>query len=368
MFICSVYCHPWDLLDETIDTVLDTLQGRIGAGSLTLLVVCDEAREIFRPHARAQPRVLSSTGGVYFAPDAQRYSSSRLAPPLASETRRRNLLALAGEQCSARGLDLRAAVKPWRSVRLASRHPECAKKDLCGHASLGALCPYNPDVRAYLLGLAGDLSADDNLGAIVLDLADLTPGAGPSFVPPSCDRAAALLLDLCFCESCLQQAAGSNVDGEAALRTAGQRLEQSCAQGPGALRTEEGPPLQRYRAWTHTRLCELLRDFRRAAGKPVVLHDPGLVLADTPLEGLADQVLVDAGQASRRHDLSVPPEFAWRFDESPPQEAAALIQQAAGAANLGVTSLTMIHYGAICEWQFDWIRQAVRHGRRLQAG
>src|SRR5262245_51135611 len=104
MFSCHVHCQPWDLLSEGVDAVLDLIQGQMGAGGLTVPVVCGGTPPVFRPHAQALPRVLHSSGGVYFNPQAQRYRISRIDPPLASEVRRRDLLAMACERCADRGL------------------------------------------------------------------------------------------------------------------------------------------------------------------------------------------------------------------------------------------------------------------------
>ena len=230
MFTCHLVCYPWDLLDEGIDDVLDHLQDQIGATGLSLVAACDEITQ-FRPHAAAEPKIYTSTGGVFFQPSADKYEATRLKPPAWDQHRKMDTVAKIASHCAARQLDLRLSVSPFRSHRLVAKHADVACKNAYHIASKCSMCLTNADVQEYLLSLVRDLSEYDDASAIVFDEVQWPSATDP--IPyvqalATLDRGEVALLNICFCESCLQAADRAGGDGQAAMKQTRSLLDRLC--------------------------------------------------------------------------------------------------------------------------------------------
>lgn len=395
MFTCQIHCHPWDLLDEGVDEVLDRLQGQVGATGITLITAGDEI-ELFRPHPGAEPRIYRSSGGVYFQPSEQIYQATRLKPPVWEQHRKMDVLGKISEHCADRQLDLRASISPLSCKRLVSKHPEAACKNAYGIASRSAICPLNPDVGEYLLSLVRDLSGYDDVSAIVLDEIQRPPATDPaSYVQALAmfDAEAVILLNLCFCESCLQAADRAGVDGQAALRCTQSVLDRLCREEAAEDRSMAdlmagNQPIDQYLNWADAAWFELLGRIKDVSSKALILNcasvDSRLLdLSMAPdLFGFADTMIIDTedlesilsalSQGEVLSGLVTPAsvrqmELLLQMDEGSIDEAPEVVRQLTFAAEAGAAGVNVIHYGAILERQFDWIRQGLRNARRMAA-
>ncbi len=389
MFTCHIYCYPWDLLDEGIDEVLDRLQDRVGATGLTLVTASDEIEQ-FRPRPGVEPRIYRTTGGIYFQPNDQNYQATRLKPPVWEQHRKMDVLARISEHSADRRLDLRLSISPFCSRRLVNKHPEVACKNAYGIASRGVMCPVNPDVREYLLSMVRDLAAYDNASAIVLDEVQTPAATDPlPYVQALAmfDSDVTTLLNICFCESCLQAADRSGVDGQAALRCTRSvldRLSQETTPEDWTMveRVEANPPIAQYLNWADSSLLDLFKRLTEVSSKSVILnfHNAGRSFADMhiapDLFAVADKIIVDAadmegiiGELSRGEapaPASVQQmELLLGMDEGSIDEAPEVVRQLTWAAEAGAAGTTVTHYGALFEHHLDWIHQGLRNARRL---
>ncbi len=393
MFACHIRCYPWDLLDEGLTDVLDCLRDRIGATGLTLIVATDEMEQ-FRPRFGVEPRIYRATGGVYFLPNEEKYQATRLKPPVWEQHRKMDVLAKVSEECASRQLDLRVSINPLLCRRLVGKHPEAACKNAYGIATRNALCPGNPDVRQYVLSLVGDLSGYDDVSAIVIEDVQRPPATDPGPHVQALamfDTDVADLLNVCFCESCLQGAERDGIDGQAALRCVRSALDRlSSRVNPQgwtlADLLADNPSIAHYIAWADAVYLDLLKRLQEVSSKSIVLSFRNAPKTFVELEhapdlfALADRITVDAEDLEGVIDeLSRGDRFAGvltpasvknmdlllRMDEGSIDEAPEVVRQLTWAAEAGAGGTTVSHFGAILDHQLDWLHQGLRNARRV---
>ncbi len=393
MFACHMRCYPWDLLDEGLTDVLDCLRDRIGATGLTLIVATDEMEQ-FRPRSGVEPRIHRTTGGVYFLPNEQKYQATRLKPPVWEQHRKMDVLAKVSEECAGRQLDLRVGLSPLLSRRLVSKHPEAACKNAYGIASRNALCPGNPDVRQYVLSLVGDLSGYDDVSAIVLEDVQRPSATDPAPHVQALamfDTDVADLLNVCFCESCLQGAEHDSIDGQAALRCVRSALDRLSTRAIPQDWTladllSDNPSIAQYITWADAAHLDLLARLREVSSKSIILsfrnapqtfveleHAPdlftladGITLDAEDLEGVIDELSRGDRFAGTLTPASVKNmDLLLRMDEGSIDEAPEVVRQLTWAAEAGAGGTTVTHFGAILDHQLDWLHQGLRNARRV---
>lgn len=223
-----MYVYPWDLEEEGATAVLPRLRD-IGIDAISL-AVSYHAGKFVRPHAPRRHVYFPEDGTIYFVPDASRYGS--IKPLLNSCVGTYDPL----RELARHGADLR--VTAWtvglHNTPLGTAHPSLVVRNCFGDPLWNSLCPSQPDVRAYLVGLCADLAANQPLAEIAIEtpgwqayrhghhhefeLLDLTPRAQ-------------ILLGMCFCDACCAEARKAGIDGDALRRRAVDELEKFFADG-----------------------------------------------------------------------------------------------------------------------------------------
>jgi hypothetical protein len=221
----AAYLFAHDLLDETVEVVLDRLQ-RASLDGAILAAAYHHSRDIL-PHNPVRKLVYLEGGTIYFQPELARYSDGPLRPHVAQIAGQLDPLALLREAGERRGMKVSAWLVLLHNSRLAFATPECATQTAFGDRLLNTLCPANPAVRAYALALAGDVARYE-LESIKLESLSYMPfdhgyHHERSFVPLSPNIR--FLLGLCFCQNCLVHAASMNIDGERVRRHVIQLVE-----------------------------------------------------------------------------------------------------------------------------------------------
>jgi hypothetical protein len=218
-------------VDEGLDTVLDNLSDRAGLGGVTLAAAYHHGRDIF-PHNPSRKVHFLEGGAVFFRPDRRRYG---LLQPLASKlVEGSDVLADLCQAASNRSLRVRAWTVFLHNYTLGEANPECASRNAFGDAHLTDLCPANPDVRAYVRALSGDI-ASKGVRCVVaesLHYHGLEHGFHHERYFIELGALGRYLLGLCFCEHCLAAARGRGVDGERVLAEARRELERRFAAQP----------------------------------------------------------------------------------------------------------------------------------------
>jgi len=212
----SIFAFATDLADEGVEPVLRNVQERGGLSGITPAFVYHAARDVF-PHNPRRKVQLLDRGEFWFRADHGRYQGLRIQPRVAALVAERDVLEETCRAAAARGLGVNA----WTVFLHLDRpgeYPDCAPENAFGDRYAGDLCPANPDVRAYVRAVVGDVCRYEIATVLAESLHYHVLEHGHHheryFVALS-DRAR-FVLGLCFCEHCLAAAARAGVDGAAA--------------------------------------------------------------------------------------------------------------------------------------------------------
>ena len=370
--------HPSDVLDAGVDFVLDRVCGELGATGLAVWAALPATNRLcVRQDAACFD---SSPGGLLFAPQVRHYQASRLKPIVAQDAKGRDPLARIAAACDERSTPLRVCVSATRTGLLAARHSEMAAKSFLDVASQKSLCPANPDVGAYLVGLARDLSESHHLAGV--HFADFTIHWSEAFDPTletgvEVADVVRTLLSVCFCESCRQAAGAAGVEFEPALALVKAVVEKGLAGSLGSdvcLKSilADGEPLAKYLNVQADVLSTLLARIRDACSCDLILDrrfNPPIADAvpnvdmsipaavATSVDALHDAATV-ACFAARRNEIR----FTTRALATAP--ASQVVTTMGDVARAGFAAIVLDDYGLLPETTFDAIRQGIRFARR----
>jgi hypothetical protein len=370
--------YPWDLIDEGVEVVLDRLHGEVGITGLSLWVAAPPITQL-RVHD-VEPRVFRTRGGLFFQPSDEHYSGTRCKPILSGWLKGRNPLAKAAEDCAERAIELRAIISASATGRIAQRHPEMACKNVYGAESHSSVCPANPDVQAYLCGLAADLSSSYSLAALTVAdfrLAWQEAWEADLRMAASLGNVERLLLGTCFCESCHQKAAVAGVDVPSVGRSVKLVLER-CLEGSAGPRQDLGAlladnePLAAYFRWRTDELSTLLRRMKAACRCELLLARTLKAPEREQLEGFdlgipdgvvtrleaPNQIESVSTSGGRRSELWLPASFAVGPHVA---ELVGLLDQ---AVKLGFSAAEIDNYGVLPESALTPVKQTIRFARR----
>ncbi len=222
-----MYVFVEDLRDEGVDVVLDRIT-ELGVAGVTVAAAVHQITDV-TPHGAS--RVTVRHDGVHFPPPPELFG--RLSPPVQAGADDKVLDDLRAA-CRAKGLAFHGWAVFLRSPTLGALHPEVTVRNCFGDRSAPAdLCPANPDVRAYAVGLARAV-ARQGVDSVVADSLHFAAfAAGRSYIPLG--PMDAFLLGLCFCHHCLLRATQLGVNAEVA--------REECARIVGGV-LDGDPPAQ----------------------------------------------------------------------------------------------------------------------------
>lgn len=240
----SIFAFATDLHDEGLEAVLDNVQHRAGLGGVTVAAAYHEGRDVF-PHNPVRRVRFLEEGAIFFPPDPARWQGLRLRPPVSEVAGVFPELIAAAER---RGLKVHAWTVFLHNGALARAHPECAPENAFGDPHVTELCPANPDVRAYVRALAGDIA---RLGVSMIVAESLhyhllEHGYAHERYFIQLGPRARYLLAVCFCRHCSAAARGRGVDAEGVRRLARQELERVFAGGAEPDGELEREPLEAF--------------------------------------------------------------------------------------------------------------------------
>ncbi|MCO6439199.1 MAG: hypothetical protein J5J06_19075 [Phycisphaerae bacterium] len=364
--------HPWDLVDEGIDPVLDRLRGEIGVSGVTLSMGVSPMTQLRR--RAIAPRVMRSQGGLLFSPREEFYETTRLRPGVSTALRRKVTPVEMAERCLERSLAVRASIHATTLGRVLSKYPDAGCRNALDDRSALSLCPANPDVQALLSGLVADVGSQWPCDGIVLHDFRMCwaeadqPGALGGGNP---DPTIRTLLGQCFCESCLRSAGEAGVDALSARRLV-QTLIDKVWQSPG----KPVPPFQELvagyeilhgmEAWRTQALGTLAEKLASAASCPLVFvvnernaNPPGVEAngafrAVSSLHGGEEP----KGEADPGEELMLEDDYAMQVVSA---DVVAVVQRATRA---GYAAIHLGNWGSLSDAALTGIKQAIRYARR----
>ncbi len=213
----ALWIYPWDILDAGIDETVRRARDEWGLTSLSLAASYHSAKFLL---PRRSERKVFLTGGsaVYFRPDDTAYAGTSLRPVVAPDDSLLDVLDQTADACQRHGLTLRAWTVGLHNSRLGETAPRVVSENVFGDRFIWALCPANPEVRRYVIGLLRDLATNHALDAIDLESVGyhgLAHGHHHELIGISYGPVEEMLLSLCFCESCRQRAGEAGIDADA---------------------------------------------------------------------------------------------------------------------------------------------------------
>ena len=210
----SIWIYPWDMMDEGIEPVLNTILERGGIHGINIAMHYHSGMFLL-PH-NPRHKLYYPTPGVYFEPDTKRYAGQKMQPiinPLASSSFLKSLR----KETKSRGMEMSAWSVCLHNSGLGATYPENTMQTAFGDRFINQLCPANPDVRSYVIALIGDLLNRDFDRVLVesLEYMSLRHGYHHEVIGVPLTPYIEWLMGLCFCKHCRQGSARAGVDVDA---------------------------------------------------------------------------------------------------------------------------------------------------------
>ena len=228
-----MFAFASDLRDEGLETVLHNVGERAGLGGVTLAAAYHHGRDIF-PHNPARKVHFLDGGAVFFQPDLARYRGLTLQPRVSRLAQESDVLTELSRRSRARSMRVRAWTVFLHNYALGEARPECACRNAFGDPHLTDLCPANPEVRAYVRALSGDIAAH-GAGAVVaesLHFHGLEHGFHHERYFIQLGSLGRFLLGLCFCEHCMAAARSRGVHADRLRDAVRRELDRRFAHPP----------------------------------------------------------------------------------------------------------------------------------------
>ena len=208
----SSHVFASDLIEEGYGTVLNRLHDA-GLTGVVFAGTYHHARDIF-PHNPIRKVGFHDGGTTYFRPDPARYSGLRIQPQPSVLTREGDPLGRLLDEARNLGMDVRVWTNNLHNSTMGERYPDCATRNAFGDLYPYALCPANPDVRAYVVAISADI-ARYGVTTLIPESVYYQPFEHGhhherSHYPYS--ATVKFLLGLCFCEHCRAAALTARVD------------------------------------------------------------------------------------------------------------------------------------------------------------
>jgi hypothetical protein len=208
----DIYAFATDLLDEGVDSALNEMLQGAGMSGVTIAATYHQSRDVFPHNPRRTVAFLDA--GCYFRPNMARYLSTGIEPVQHESCFGVDPLAVAREATAARGAALNAWLVCLHDVPAGVTQPHLAQRNMFGDPMRTGLCPANPQVRAYLAAMSGDLARYecDSLIAEALHFQPFRHGYHHERCFVELDELGEFLLGLCFCAHCMTWAESAGVD------------------------------------------------------------------------------------------------------------------------------------------------------------
>ena len=208
----AIYAYPWDVAEIGASAAVDRFVG-LGLDTVTI-AGSYHAGKFLRPHGKTAKVVFPEDGTVYFKPDMSRYGAIKPLENSLVSSGRDIVGELAGQN--------RIATNVWlvllHNTRLGLAHPDSVVANAFGDRLIYNLCPSAPEVRAYAIGLARDVTQSYPVSGVSLETPGFLPyahGYHHEFALNRPNRWLDNQLGLCFCPHCTAGAkkAGIRVEG-----------------------------------------------------------------------------------------------------------------------------------------------------------
>ena len=382
-FVVSLYTYPWDLSADGLDVSLDRIAD-LAACDEVMLTPCYHRSEYYLPHNPKHPIYFGENGAIFFAPDASRYSNTRIEPRVSREVTSPDYFDNIVEVIGAKGLMFGAWMVYTYQNYLSEKYPEFAKHDAFGTPYVGQLSTTPADVKEYFLALTTEVMERFKPGAVwvesLMRRGFPMPGKRRNDIPLRCR----FLLSLCFNPASLANAAAEGMDGERFRQEIVDWMRPLLAAGADPDTDETATPewideafdgqLRRYleisskyttQMWL--RVVEVIRS--RGAKVQTDLADPARATLNdlTPeINGKIDRLSFtpaegeDARTRVAELEQQIAPGGCVFFRGAKITSAATVTESLSAAIEAGAGGINIYNYGLLTEQQLGYVGEAIR--------
>lgn len=235
----AAYVYPWDILD---DPAAASELARLGVDSVSVAAAYHSVRALM-PRNPRRTVLTAPHAAAYFPVDDRRFADTRLRP-LSPGWVPADAFSTARDRLAGEGLAVDAWMVLTHNTALATRHPGLAVRNCVGEPYAHALCPAQPEVRAYAAGLVGSLVDHTPVDRLELEACGYLGVRHDSHHDKAGVALSALgefALSVCCCEAC---AAHVDAEGGDLERIAGRLREQLPRLLSGAVADESAAPFE----------------------------------------------------------------------------------------------------------------------------
>ncbi|MFN8471300.1 MAG: hypothetical protein U0822_03695 [Anaerolineae bacterium] len=386
---------PWDLLAEPVETTLKVMQDTYLSDAVAIAGSSHQAR-LFNPRSDHGHYMERPTSTLAFQPDLSLYPPEGPWPVVDPMTADPAILTQARDAAEKLDMQFDVWLVTLHSSTLGQAHPDLCAQNLSGDRYSFSLCPSQPRVRGYAVGLLRDICRQVHPHTLILESASFMPASHASYhssILTPIGETAQWLLGLCFCSSCLARAHASDVDALGALYDARQLLPSLLSEGSDSLPDARQPsPLSailvgwpRLRAYAEMRmgivtslLHEMTQVARETGARVEVIvnadlehvgHAWTLGLDIGKLGEAVDGAIVQGGRLSRGSaqgetcslralapNLPVSVTLDGGYPTTPDRDT--LVANALAAAEASAQAIRYQNWGLLSSQRLDWVRAA----------
>jgi hypothetical protein len=237
----SASLYAWDLLDEGVEGILDTLAETALINSTYLVALMHHEKrpltDFFYPHNPKRKTYYPEDSRAYWRPRPEHYRETKIKPLTSGRDELKGtdwletLIAASRRRKWKTGAEVSHTVLDAERAR--GEHADTVQRDIWGNPIGQLICPNNPHARSYLTGLFTDLVKNYDIDYVQTCLVPFAQGrsgislglGGEAHQPGSFGyqtwggrggdlREAVLNTTLggCFCPSCAAAAKGEGLD------------------------------------------------------------------------------------------------------------------------------------------------------------
>jgi hypothetical protein len=377
----AIWAYAWDLLDEGVESAATRLED-LGVTEINLATNYHHV-QAFTPH-NPERRTFFAKASSYFQP-GDGYGDIEPIPLEAMGDE--DWVHEIAEQLADTGITLTSWTIGVHNSRLGMRHPEATIENAFGDRLVFGLCPSNPAVQSYLIGLVSDLAGRDVFRRIELESFDYFHGSGFGWhhekFHARLGELGEFLFGVCFCSHCRATANDAGVEVDRARTVVREAIDAIIAGDvPFELSPSEWlrahPAVRAYVDVREETLESLYADVARAAGSADLGYYLGVMpveqtwMAGVDPDGLGahvDHYTVAAYESSRPAVLdtvriadTLTPDMPLHAGILPGHpaihDADTLSNVVDGLAAYGVPRLSLYNYGLLPDRNLDWIAEA----------
>lgn len=210
----AIYAYAWDIAEEGVTNAVAQFKS-LGLNTVTF-AGSYHAGKFLRPHGKQGKVYFPEDGTTYFKPHPKRYGA--IKPRANSLLQKQDVLR---ELTDSNDIHTNVWLVLLHNTLLGTAHPDVTVANAFGDRYVYSLCPSHPEVRAYAIGLATDVTESYPVSGISLESPGFAPyahGFHHEFALQRPNRWLDSQLGLCFCDHCLSGAMKSGING-LALKT-----------------------------------------------------------------------------------------------------------------------------------------------------